>query len=115
MSLPFLFLLKSVVDKHEQKLNHKKKYILPKNLTLNVLFVESLIICKNDTDIRVFSAACSHLGCIINREENGVLICPCHGSQFSLDGKAVKSPASKPLTELKIIKDSKTGEMFVYV
>ncbi len=47
--------------------------------------------------IQVFSSHCTHLGCLIDKEENGKLVCPCHGSVFDLDGNAVKGPAYKPL------------------
>ncbi len=48
--------------------------------------------------LNVFSAACSHLGCVVhfNAFERS-WDCPCHGSQFSVDGEAVAGPARRPL------------------
>ena len=44
------------------------------------------------------SAACTHKGCDLKYDVDAdLLICPCHGSQFSLDGGLVKGPSNKPL------------------
>ncbi len=41
---------------------------------------------------------CTHKGCNVEFDsEQQLLVCPCHNSQFSLDGTVVKKPASKPL------------------
>ncbi|MEN8134179.1 MAG: Rieske 2Fe-2S domain-containing protein [Thermodesulfobacteriota bacterium] len=40
------------------------------------------------------SRTCTHLGCKLNYHElEGVLICPCHKSQFGKDGKRLAGPA----------------------
>jgi cytochrome b6-f complex iron-sulfur subunit len=51
--------------------------------------------------IRVLSAVCTHLGCTVNKTEQG-FDCPCHGSHFDKDGKACSGPASRPLDRLKV-------------
>ena len=46
------------------------------------------------------SATCTHLGCLVHW--NGLercWDCPCHGSQFSPDGKVLSGPALTPLGE----------------
>ncbi len=51
----------------------------------------------------VFSAACPHQGCTVSVVEDGVINCPCHGSQFDInDGSVVQGPASEPLTRREI-------------
>ncbi len=41
---------------------------------------------------------CTHLGCIYNwRTEEDRFICPCHGSQFQLDGTYIRGPAPRSL------------------
>ncbi|ATZ27515.1 Rieske (2Fe-2S) protein [Streptomyces lavendulae] len=52
---------------------------------------------------RCFSAVCTHEGCLVSKPENGVMHCPCHGSEFQAsDGAVVKGPATRPLPEKKI-------------
>lgn len=50
-----------------------------------------------------FSATCTHAGCLVDKVEDGQIICPCHGSRFSIsDGKVEKGPALLPLPAEKI-------------
>jgi len=51
--------------------------------------------------IYAISAVCTHLGCIVNREENG-FVCPCHGSRYSQSGKVIQGAAPKDLPWYKI-------------
>ena len=46
------------------------------------------------------SAVCTHLGCNVEWTEGSpqaAFSCPCHGSKFALDGKALNGPAKAPL------------------
>ncbi len=74
-----------------------KKILLPYNSNKKVTFYHNFIVVNQKNGPEALSSHCTHLGCIINREENGVLVCPCHGSEFSLTGKVVRGPADKPL------------------
>jgi Rieske Fe-S protein len=50
---------------------------------------------------KAFSKICTHAGCPVTKVEDGVIKCPCHGSQFSIEDGSVKHPpASKPLAEV---------------
>lgn len=48
--------------------------------------------------ITALNPMCTHQGCTVEllADEN-VFDCPCHGSQFDLDGAVLASPAEKPL------------------
>jgi nitrite reductase/ring-hydroxylating ferredoxin subunit len=49
-------------------------------------------------DFEAFSAVCTHQGCTVNQVSGGKIICPCHGSEFSIqDGSVVHGPAQQPL------------------
>jgi Rieske Fe-S protein len=62
----------------------------------------------------VFSATCSHLGCLVNyHKEKREFICPCHGGRYDLTGKNIAGPPPAPLTRLPIkVQD---GKLFVGV
>jgi Rieske Fe-S protein len=48
-------------------------------------------------DYLVTSTECTHEGCEVDRAGDS-LLCPCHGSRFSLDGTVERGPAEDPLT-----------------
>ena len=50
-----------------------------------------------------FSAICTHMGCVVNDVTNGVISCPCHGSQYSVtDGSVIAGPAPAPLPPVAV-------------
>ena len=63
---------------------------------------EEYILVNVGGDYRAYSTKCTHLGCQVALKD-GVLRCPCHGSQFDpLSGAVVKGPAKKPLKRLEV-------------
>ena len=54
-------------------------------------------------DFKAFSSICTHMGCPVAQVTQGVIVCPCHGSQFSnKDGSVQAGPAPAPLPPVKI-------------
>ncbi|WP_225827932.1 Rieske (2Fe-2S) protein [Streptomyces naphthomycinicus] len=52
---------------------------------------------------KAFSSKCTHQGCAVGSVADGVIVCPCHQSQFSAaDGSVKKGPATQPLAAAKI-------------
>jgi len=52
--------------------------------------------------VTVFSSVCPHQGCLVAGAD-GILVCPCHGSKFSITtGAATQGPANSPLAEIKV-------------
>ncbi|MEG8180313.1 Rieske (2Fe-2S) protein [Nocardia terpenica] len=49
-----------------------------------------------------FSAVCTHMGCTVGSVADGLIICPCHGSRFHLDGTVAQGPAARPLDTRRI-------------
>lgn len=62
---------------------------------------ERLFVLREDDRLRALSAACTHLGCTVDRAEEGYR-CPCHGSEFDASGKNVSGPAPRPLPWLAL-------------
>jgi Rieske Fe-S protein len=47
---------------------------------------------------KAFSAICTHMGCTVGSVSGGLIKCPCHGSQYSIqDGSVKGGPAPKAL------------------
>jgi len=78
----------------------KKERLLPFNKNKQVSFFENYIVVHQDETTQVLSSHCTHLGCKINNLENGRLVCPCHGSEYDLEGKVLKGPAFKNLDKI---------------
>jgi glycine/D-amino acid oxidase-like deaminating enzyme/nitrite reductase/ring-hydroxylating ferredoxin subunit len=54
------------------------------------------------------SAACTHLGCHVHWNSfERCWDCPCHGSQFGIDGAVLNGPAIHPLTEIEVAPEQK--------
>jgi len=48
----------------------------------------------------VFSAICTHQGCTVGTVEDGVIECPCHGSEYSArTGHVLRGPAPRALAK----------------
>ncbi len=57
-------------------------------------------------------ASCTHQGC--QPEPLGDrLVCPCHGSEFALDGDVLQGPAERPLTRYDVTEEA--GEVVVWL
>jgi len=56
-----------------------------------------------DGQLHAVSATCTHVGCIVHfNPYERCWDCPCHGSQFAIDGKVLAGPAVKPLPSRKV-------------
>lgn len=48
--------------------------------------------------VKAIYKVCTHLGCLYNwSDQEGIFICPCHGSQFDRDGRYIQGPAPRDL------------------
>ncbi|MBN2637619.1 MAG: Rieske (2Fe-2S) protein [Bacteroidales bacterium] len=89
------------LTKNQIDLLNKKTVTFPFNPNREISFTDEFIIKNSEGKVITYSAHCTHMGCIINKEINGKLICPCHGSEYNLNGIPVKGPAYKPLEKFK--------------
>jgi Rieske Fe-S protein len=64
------------------------------------VFPDQLIVVTQPTAgaFKAFTAVCTHMGCTVNQVQNGLIMCPCHGSEYSIiDGSVKQGPAPSPL------------------
>ncbi len=63
-----------------------------------------VLVREHNGVLRAFSAVCTHQGCTVNSIADGIITCPCHGSQYSaVNGAVVRGPAPRPLPTLAIV------------
>ncbi len=99
--LPIIWLWDSSIKQIIKKDSVDNSILIPSNLPAGVSFFGKAAVVKENNKLEVFSTSCTHLGCRIKQIENGKFICPCHGSEFNLQGEVLKGPATKPLRKLK--------------
>ncbi len=57
----------------------------------------------NSPNLTAFDDKCTHLGCRQKwNQDKGLFECPCHGSEFDLEGRVKRGPANRPLTKLSL-------------
>lgn len=64
--------------------------------TLTWLRKQQIFVMRDESGLSVFSARCTHLGCIVRRTSEG-FICPCHGARYDAKGTVLHGPANRSL------------------
>jgi Rieske Fe-S protein len=73
-----------------------------------------LIVRDSASSFHALSLTCTHEGCPVKSTPvNGILVCPCHGSQFDLAGEVVQGPADIPLGRYQTEYDAKTRRLII--
>ena len=58
-------------------------------------------VTREGGQLRAFAITCPHLGCSYDfNDAKQHFLCPCHGSEFALDGSVLHGPATAPLSHL---------------
>jgi nitrite reductase/ring-hydroxylating ferredoxin subunit len=112
---PMVAALAAMVSRHARASRQPRQVTVPADPREVVAFVDEVIVCRGEGEVRVFAARCTHLGCRITQVSGGLLICPCHGSKFRMDGSVAAGPASRPLEPLPHGTDPRTGALVVHV
>lgn len=72
-----------------------------------------LWLSNTEQGVTALYKVCTHLGCLYNwNNQENRFICPCHGSQFQLDGKYILGPAPRSLDRFVVqIVDPDSGSI----
>lgn len=64
---------------------------------------QKVFIVRSAEGFRALSSICTHLGCITRYlPDENIIACPCHGSNFNLDGTVISGPAPRALDQFEI-------------
>jgi Rieske Fe-S protein len=70
------------------------------------------VVRKNESEVRVFSDVCTHLGCRVSwHADQEHYISPCHDGHFDILGNVISGPPPRPLDEF--VTKIEGGELFV--
>ena len=70
------------------------------------------VVRKSDSEVRVFSDICTHLGCRVSwHPDVQHYISPCHDGHFDIMGKNISGPPPRPLDEF--VTKIEAGNLFV--
>ena len=88
---------------------HKKRFKIGKGEqypvnTFTYIEDRQLFVYRDHQGIRAVSAVCTHLGCIIEKSDEGFQ-CPCHGSCYNKSGVVLSGAATKDLPWFSLLKD----------
>ncbi len=95
----FVFMWNKLTLQHLETSTPKQK-VFPFNKQKKVSFNGEYIVVNQNNTTTAYSAHCTHLGCKIDKVEVDRFVCPCHGSQYDLNGRVLKGPAYKNLETL---------------
>jgi len=111
--LPFVWLIYKMEGRQNAGRDRDSIIHVSKDFPEGITFFDSVIACRQNKKVHFLSSTCTHLGCRIQKEEAGILVCPCHGSRYDISGKNIKGPAVQALEILAYRKDPKTGDYLV--
>ena len=61
------------------------------------------VVKLSDSEVVAYSPQCTHLGCAYRwEEEKNEFICPCHTTNFSIEGNVLGGPAPRPLDRFPV-------------
>jgi nitrite reductase/ring-hydroxylating ferredoxin subunit len=115
LAAPGIAVFASMVSRQTRAWRQPHQLAIPADVREPVTFVDEVIVCRGEGGVKVFAARCTHLGCRITQTSGGLLVCPCHGSKFRMDGSVAAGPASRPLDLLPHHTDPRTGALIVHV
>ena len=70
----------------------------------------NVIVFRNGgNNLSALSMICTHQGCNVDwKKTSNSLYCPCHGSEFSAEGKVLAGPAASPLSTFEVKEENQS-------
>ena len=109
---PYVLFLFLMVRKHTS-VTKPKAIRIANDASEGISFHGDVICIRSGEELSIYSSKCTHLGCQIDKSENGMLVCPCHGSSFDQKGKVKKGPAANALKALNFSIDQQSNEIII--
>jgi len=103
----------SIAERRRFIRSQSKPLRIPLDIPRGVSFYGDVIVLRSGRGYKAMSAHCTHLGCIVDRREGNNLVCPCHGSRYSLEGKVLKGPATRDLASLHFTINKKEKSLII--
>ena len=107
------FMLPNVLYEESQVFKAGKPEDFPLGVSTKLTKDHRVWVVKTDHTLYAFWARCTHLGCTPNWfDAEKRFKCPCHGSNFNIEGDVIAGPAPKPLFRCAVTL-LPTGEILV--
>jgi len=92
--------------------NAEKLKAVGGSVVLKVQEREILFVREAQDKVRALNPVCSHNKCTVGYDHSRKrIVCPCHGSNFDLDGSVLNGPAEKPLQVYEASLDLEKGRI----
>lgn len=101
LAIPVVYVWNSSVKNHKKFSQQEQILEIEEAIPEGVHFFGRVILVKKSKSYKLMSSKCTHLGCEIDKMENGEMVCPCHGSRYDKNGRPVKGPATENLKEIE--------------
>jgi len=91
------------------------KFGLPEDHPPGTAIRKNKVVLLRDKDgFWAITAVCTHLGCQpAFLQEQGIFVCPCHGSRFDAEGRVLAGPATKDM-DLAALRIDGQGNLVAY-
>ncbi|NWJ40991.1 MAG: Rieske (2Fe-2S) protein [Geothrix sp.] len=73
----------------------------------------NFFLIRDATGIYAMTAICTHMGCTVGAPIGIQITCPCHGSQYDLNGGNTRGPAIHPLVHFQVTEATPGGALVV--
>ena len=110
--LPYLVFMVLMARRHEM-VSQPGQTRIAGPIPEGISFFGDIVCIKKGDQLAAYSSRCTHLGCRINKSEGDRLICPCHGSEYTMDGQVIKGPALHALHQLSYSFDTDNKAILV--